>query len=295
MKKNIDYKKTILDFAFLMVGCILLAFAITSILKPNGLVSGGITGISIILDKLIGIKYTYLYYTLSILIFISAWLALGRREGKKIILLSIIFPLVLIALETLDLSLIKNDTMLASIYYGIIGGIGCGLVLKRGFSTGGTDTIAKILHYRMAPFISISQILLCIDVVIIIASAFVYDENIALYAVLAQIVMMKSIDIVLFGFGSRYVKIEVISDKSNDIADYIIKNIRRGISTYEIKGGYTNISREKVVSICSPRESMLIKRYISQVDPLAFVNVLPVMSVWGNGIGFDSVMEENNG
>nr|WP_207706837.1 YitT family protein [Alkaliphilus pronyensis] len=269
-----------------------MAFAITSILKPNGLVSGGVTGISIMLDKLTGIKYTYIYYTISILIFISAWLTLGRREAKKILLLSIIFPLILILFETLDVSFIRNDTMLASVYFGIIGGIGCGLVLKRGFSTGGTDTVAKIFHYRIAPFISISQILLCIDVFIILASAFIYDENIALYAVLAQIVMMKSIDVVLFDFGSKYVKIEVISDKNNEIADYIMNNIRRGISTYEIKGGYTNLTREKLVSVCSPRESMLIKRFISVTDSDAFVNVLPVMGVWGNGIGFESVIEE---
>ncbi|SCY30258.1 YitT family protein [Alkaliphilus peptidifermentans] len=292
MKKNIEYKKIIFDFICLMVGCILLAFAITSILKPNGLVTGGITGISIILDRLVGVKYTYIYYTLSILIFIGSWMTLGRREAKKIVLLSIIFPLVLIVFEIIDISFIKNDTILASIYYGIIGGIGCGLVLKRGFSTGGTDTVAKILHYKMLPFISISQILLCIDVVIILTSAFIYDENIALYGVLAQIVMVKSIDIVLFGFGSKFVKIEVISDKSNEINEYIMNSIRRGISTYEIKGGYTNIRKEKLVSVCSLRESMLIKRYISQIDTDAFVNVLPVMGVWGNGIGFASVMEE---
>ena len=294
MDKGFDYKKIILDCVYLMLGCILLAFAITSILKPNGLITGGITGISIMLDKVIGIKYTYLYYTLSIMVVISAWLSLGKRESGKIILLSILFPIVLIAFETQNIYFIENDITLASVYYGIVAGVGTGLILQRGFSTGGTDTVAKILNHKLFPFISISQILLGIDVAIIVTSAFVYDRNIALYAVLTQVVMMKSIDMVLFGLGSRLVKVEVISDHSSEIGDYIMNTIRRGISTYEIKGGYTNFSREKIVSICSPRESMLIKRYIAQIDPNAFVNVLSVVSVWGKGVGFDSILEENH-
>jgi uncharacterized membrane-anchored protein YitT (DUF2179 family) len=293
MTKRFDYKKNIVDCIYIVIGCVLLAFAITSILKPNGLISGGITGISIMLDKVTGVKYTYFYYVLSILVLVSAWLSLGRREAGKILLLSMVFPMFLIVFETQHIYFIENDTILASIYFGIVGGGGTGLILQRGFSTGGTDTVSKILHRRLFPFISISQILLAIDVVIIMTSAFVYDRNIALYAVLTQIVMMKSINMVLFGFGSRLVKVEVISDHSSEIADYIMNTIRRGISTYEIKGGYTNFSREKIVCICSPRESMLVKRHISQIDPNAFVSVLSVVSVWGKGVGFDSLLEEN--
>lgn len=289
--KKESHKKIVLDLLFLTLGCILLAFAITSILKPNGLITGGITGISIILDKLIHIKYTYIYYTLSILILISARILMGTRESLKIVLLSILFPIILILFEGFNFDFIENDMILASIYYGIISGVGCGLILKRGFSQGGTDTIAKIVHRKLFPFMSISQILLGIDIVIIVASAFVYDRNIALYAILTQVVFMKAVDTVLFGFGSKKIKIEIISDKNEIIADYILNSIKRGISTYEIKGGYTNLNKQKIVSVCSPRESMLIKRFIADNDPNAFVDVLPVISVWGKGIGFDSLVE----
>lgn len=291
MVRKQSHKKIALDLLYMILGCILLAFAITSILKPNGLITGGITGISIILDKLIHIKYTYIYYALSILILISARILMGTREGLKIIILSILFPLILILFEGLNFDFIENDMILASVYYGIISGGGCGLILKRGFSFGGTDTIAKIIHRRMFPFMSISQILLGIDIVIIVASGFVYDRNIALYAILTQVVFMKAVDTVLFGFGSKKIKIEIISVKNEIIADYILNSIKRGISTYEIKGGYTNLNKQKIVSVCSPRESMLIKRFIANNDPNAFVNVLPVISVWGKGIGFDSLVE----
>ncbi|MCB2296278.1 YitT family protein [Clostridium tagluense] len=287
--KKINFNKNVIDSLFVTLGSILIAFAITSILKPNGLITGGITGISIILEKLIHIKYTYIYYVLSILVLVIAWISMGKREGIKIITLSIVFPFVLIVFERLNFCFIKNDMMLASVYFGLICGIGSGLVLKRGYSMGGTDTIAKILHHKIFTFISISEILLCIDGTLIASSAIVYNSNIALYAIISQIIVVIVIDAVMFGFGSKKVKLEIISNNHHDITQYIIHSIKRGVTSYEVKGGYKNLARLKLLTICSPRESMLIKRYIAQIDPDAFVDVLPVISVWGKGVGFDSL------
>jgi uncharacterized membrane-anchored protein YitT (DUF2179 family) len=284
--------KSFIDYLYVFIGNILLAFAITSILKPNGLITGGITGISIIFDNIMNIKYTYIYYILSILVLVSARVFLGKREALKIVFISISFPLILILFEQLNIHFVENDMLLASIYYGIIGGIGAGLILKRGFSAGGTDTIAKILHRKIFPFVSISQILLGIDTAIIVLSIFIFDKNTALYAILTQFILMKSIDTVLFGLGSKKVKIEIISDENEKIQDYIINSVKRGISVYDIKGGYTNSRKRKIVSICSPRESMLIKKFIAEMDSNAFVYVLPVVSAWGRGLGFDSLIDE---
>ncbi len=103
---------------------------------------------------------------------------------------------------------------------------------------------------------------------------------------------MKIIDAVMFGFSSKKVQIEIISSKSEEITNYIIYKIRRGVTSYETKGGYKNLKRLKLQTICSPRESMLIKRYIADTDPDAFINVLPIISVWGKGAGFNRLIEE---
>jgi uncharacterized membrane-anchored protein YitT (DUF2179 family) len=290
--KKIDINKNVADFLFVAIGSILIAFAITSILKPNELITGGITGISIMLEELIHIKYTYSYYVLSILVLVVAWISMGRREGIKIITMSIIFPFVLIIFERLNFCFIRNDMMLASVYFGLICGIGSGLVLKRGYSMGGTDTIAKILHHRIFTFVSISEILLCIDGLLIASSAIVYNLNTALYAIISQIIVVVMIDTIMFGFGSKKVKLEIISDHHKEITEYIIHGIKRGVTSYEVKGGYKNLALLKILTICSPREAMLIKRYIAQIDPDAFVDVLPVISVWGKGVGFDSLSGE---
>ncbi|MBL4936641.1 YitT family protein [Clostridium sp. YIM B02515] len=289
---NKNYKKIVIDIIIVTIGCILTAFSITSILKPNGLISGGITGISIILEKFIHIKYTYIYYALSLFVLLSAWLAVGKKEALKIITLSVTFPIILIVLENLNYNFISNDMILGSVYYGIIGGIGVGLVLKRGFSFGGTDTVAKILHQKVFAFISISEILLGIDGTIIASSAIIYDKKVALYAIISQVITVKVIDMVLFGFSSKKVNIEIISDEYEAITKYILHNVKRGVSSSEIKGGYMNLQRLKISTICSPREAMLIKAFIAQVDQNAFINVLPVISVWGKGAGFDRLVEE---
>lgn len=287
--KSLEVKNKAFDFIFVTIGCILVAFSITSILKPNELVAGGITGISIITEQITKISYEYIYYFLSLLVLIAAYFTLGKREAVKIVTLSVTFPMILIIFERMNFAFIENDRILASIYFGIICGVGTALILKRGFSQGGSDTIAKILHNKLFPFISLSEILLCIDGVIIISSAIIYDKEIALYAIISQLIFMKVVDTVLYGFSSKKVKVEIISENHEAISNYILTDIKRGISTYEIKGGYMNMVRLKIVTICSPRESMLIKMFISNQDPNAFVNVLPVTSVWGKGLGFESL------
>ncbi len=288
-----SFEKFFMDLIFLTLGCSSLAFGVTAILRPNGLITGGATGASIVISELIGIPYTMVYYGLSVAILLSSILFIGKAEGLKIVFLTLTFPMVLIGFEAMNIEFIENDLFLASIYFGIFAGTGVGLILKRGYSMGGTESIAKILHRRLFSFLSLSQILLGIDLVIVVSSLLIYDKRIALYAIFTQYVFMKTVDTILFGMGSRKVKIEIISDACDAISDYIMNEVKRGTSMYEIKGGYSNESKMKVVSVCSPRESMLIKRFIANLDPGAFVNVLPVSSVWGEGIGFDALVDED--
>ncbi len=285
-------KELVIDVLFVIIGCILLAFAITAILEPNQLMTGGITGLALMIDNLTGINYTILYYMMSLIILLTTYLTLGKNEAKKIILLSFLFPAVLILFGKLDFKLIEDDMFLAAVYYGIIGGAGVGLILKRGYSTGGTDSLGKIIHKKKYPFVSVNQIITFIDIIIIIASIFVFDISVALYAILTQLVLLKSVETVLYGLSPKLVKLEIISNFDKEISDFIIQDIKRGVSKYSIVGGYSNVTKMKVITICSPRESLVIKNFIAEIDERAFVNVLPVMSVWGEGLGFRKITEE---
>jgi uncharacterized membrane-anchored protein YitT (DUF2179 family) len=290
--KKWNLKKLFLDFIFLSTGCACLAFGITAILRPNGLITGGTPGMAIVISELTGINYTIIFYAATLIVLVGSFALLGKAEGVKILLLSIIFPAILVIFEVLHLEFIERDLFLATIYYGIFAGVGVGMIFKRGYSLGGTDTLAKIVRRKMLPFISISQILLAIDVLIIASSLLIYDKNIALYGIVALYIFMKTVDIILFGFGSKKVKIEAISERYAEISNFITHTIMRGSSIYDIRGGYSNVPKNKVVSICSPRESVLIKSFIARIDPKAFVYVIPVASAWGTGHGFYRLEDE---
>ena len=282
-----------LDFTFVVSGCVLFGFAITGVLIPNGLSAGGITGIARILQNYMNINYSLIYYVLAMCVLVVCFITLGWKDAKKILLMSILFPSILLVLDKFDFYLLESkDLFLSAIYFGVIGGVGNGLIFKRGFSFGGTDTIAKILKKKVFLFMSLSQILLAIDAIIIIISGFTFGRNIAMYALIAQLVYVKSIDGVLYGFGSKNVKIEIISEQYMEIEEYIMKDINRGVSKYKITGSYTGEEKIKITSICSPRETMLIKNFISKEGMEAFVSVIPINSVWGRGVGFANIDDD---
>lgn len=290
MKKIIN--RGITDYFIVYLGCIIQAFAVTAILKPNSLIVGGFTGISLVLGKILSIKYTFIYYSLCVSVLIAAWLILGKKEALKIILLSTTYPIILILFDNLNLNFIDSssgDKLLSCIYYGIIAGVGIGLILRKGFSQGSSDTIAKIIHKKIFPFLSIGQILLIIDICILSVSGFIFGRNAVLYALIMQMIYTKTVDTVMFGFGSSLVKMVIVTNKSTEIADYIINTINRGVSIGNITGAYSNKSKTKVISICSTRESMLIKNYVAKIDNNAFINLVPVISAWGKGNGFDNL------
>lgn len=288
-----EKNKRLIDLIYVVMGSIILAIAITSILKPNGIITGGITGFSLVLEKIFGLDYTIFYYMMSLIVLMVTRFTLGKVEARKIIVFSLFFPIVLILFNGLEINIMQNDLFLASVYYGIMAGGGTGLILKGGFSSGGTDTIAKIISRKLFRFMSLSTIIAALDMSVILFAAFVFDTRIALYALLTQLVAMKAVEVVLYGFSSKMVKLEIISEKEAEIEAYILNYINRGISKYNIVGGYTNLDRTKLITICSQRESILIRDKISTVDSKAFITVLPVSTVWGEGVGFDSLTLED--
>lgn len=284
-----------IDSCFVVFGCLFGAFSSIGIMIPNGLSSGGITGICRILQETLGISFSILYYIFAFVILIICALTLGIREARKIVMMTILYPAFLMMFEHFPLSLLQDkDVILAAIYCGILGGIGSGLVFSRGYSFGGTDTIAKIIKSKFFPYIGISKILLVIDGVIIVGSGLFFGRNIALYALITQIIFSKVVEYVMYGFETKVVQLEIITDKHDEIAAYIMDEINRGVSSISITGRYTKTPRNKIVTLCSPRESMLIRQHVAKTDRKAFVSVLRVEAVWGRGDGFDDLVEPKN-
>lgn len=286
--------KKIADYAIISFACFLQAFAIVCILKPSHLTVGGITGLALAIEKLFKFNYSYVYWILCILVLLAAKIFLGIKEAKKIILLSTLYPLTLVVMSHINYNFLSGtqDKLLICIYYGLFMGTGTGLIFKRGFSQGGTDTVAKILHRRCFSFIGISQLLLIIDVIILLLSGFIFGQTIILYAIIMQVVYSKTVGIVIFGFGSSKVKMVILSKEIEKISNFMKNHTDKRFSIASIYGGYTGLKKEQVISVCTLREAMIIKNYITNIDENAFINIVPVISAWGKGGGLESLKED---
>lgn len=288
-----NFKKFIYDTFYLTVGCLITAFSVNYILKPNGLITSGITGLAIVLEKYLQINYSYLYYIATFIILISTFVLMGKKEIMKIIFLSILYPTVLLLMQNVEFRFVENDLLLASIYFSIFYGIGVGMILRKGFSFGGTDTIARILNKKFFPSINVSYLMMGLDGFVLIAAAFAFGRNIALYSIISQLIITKVCDYIMFGFGTKLYKLEIISSKYEEISNYIMYELGRGVTLFKIKGCYTNEEKIQIESICSPSQAVLIQKLIKKIEPSAFVKVLPVINVWGKGRRFIDISIED--
>ncbi len=289
MKKS--WKQLLKELIMSTIGMIFLAFTTAVVLKPSGLVMGGITGTSIIAAKAFNANYAYIFYGLSVTVLIIAYITIGRAEGRKIVFVSLVLPMFVIFFKRLDISLAADDILLATVLNGVITGVGITFVLKAGYSTGGTDTIGKIINMKFLNHIPISNIFATIDIFVLIAAAYVFDINIAIYGMLTQYIMLKTTNYLMYGKFNSFIRLEILSPKHEEIKNYIIKELVRGATISEVTGGYSGKPMVKVSCICKPRESIKIKKFIAQVDENAFVSVSELGSVWGTAPGFASIHE----
>lgn len=289
-----DKRKTALtDAFFLLIACTVGAFATTAVMIPNGLTSGGLTGVVRILQYFVDINFSLAYYAGAFLILIVVIVTIGLREARKVLVVTILYPAVLFVMEFFDFQLLEEkDVILAAIFCGVFSGVCNGIVFWRGYAFCGTESIAKIIKKKLAPQVDISRILLILDAGIIVISAFIYGRNIALYALVTQFIASKMVDFIMYGFETKIVQVNILTSRAEETVEFVMKDLNRGVSSRTTVGEFTGQQKKELVVLCSPRESMLLKRFLASIDPGAFVTVLHVETVWGSGKGFSSIDRE---
>ena len=291
-----NYKTLTTDILFLLAGTIIGSFGSVCILVPNGLTTGGLAGTARILQAVIpGLDYGVMFGVLTALTLVAVFVFLGKKEAKKVALLAVMYPLVTLLVEEIDFQLLEEkDLFLAAIYYGACSGACSGLILARGYSICAVDAIAKIVKKYFVKNAPLSKIILVLNSAVILVSAFFYGINVALYALIAQVVVAKVIDIIIFGLQSHIVEVKIIMADYAPVQDYILHTLGRGVSISHIVGAYTMKSHDQLLTYCSPRESVLIRQLVAKTDPHAFVTVIKVDTVWGQGAGFSNLLKPDS-
>ena len=287
MKQN-KILATLWDYFLMTVGAVIFCMAWTSIIIPTGLTSGGLSGLSTIIEYATGgaIPMGVPYWIINIGLLIIGFLSLGRAFGIKtiyvIILTSVLFNVLPQFPELEYHGFQEDDKLVGALLGAALESVGLGLVLLRGGSSGGTDIIAMMIN-KYWP-VSPGRVYLYTDV-LIIASLFLIPGTELIDVVYAYIIMLGfsfGIDFVLLGNKSS-VQILVFSQDYEKIADHIINDVHRGVTALQSVGWYSQ-KESKVLLIVSRKHQMneVIKE-IKSIDPKAFVSVSTAMSVYGEG------------
>ena len=266
------------------------------VMIPNGMTSGGMPGVARLITHFLPVSYSLVYYTLSMVVLIVAYFAMGKAEVKRIIALGFAYPIMLFIFEHMDYEFLRSpDPFLAAILIGIFYGIATGVGYIGGYSSGGTDTLARVIKFRFLNHVRTGDIQMALDVAIITVSAFVFDTNIAVYAIVTAVVAARVISAITVGYGGKFVQFDIITsskEKREKITEFILKDVNRAVTTHSSRGEYTKEERRTLTTICTPAESIKIKKYLAEVDPGAFATVMSLTNVWGKR--FQDINEADN-
>lgn len=278
-------KTIIRPYLLILAGTGLMAFAITGCYDPIGLVTGGFTGAGIMLRRVTmayvqgGIPIWFTNLVLNIPLFLAAFKLKGRRFLGQTMAASLLLSFWLGVIPDCDLA--GGDYLLASVYGGVMTGVGIGLILSAQAATGGTDLIATLLHIKFRAY-SIAQILQVIDGVIILAGIYVCGIRASLYAVFAVFVTSRVSDLVTEG-GKFSKAVYIISEKYGQIADAVMNQMSRGTTLLPAVGMYRREERSMLFCVVSKKEVVTLKEFIKNIDAHAFVIVTDVREVLGEG------------
>ena len=262
----------------LLIGSVIVAISFNMFMVPNGIASGGISGVSILVQRMAGITPALTQWAINIPLFIVGLWLLGKRFAVKTALGSIILPLFVLLTDGWPSP--TGNPLLAAIYGGIGVGLGLGLVFRGGASTGGVDLAAQILHrYTGLP---LSLAIVCFDGCVIAAAGIIISPEIALYALIGLFVTSKTIDFVQSGLQLSKVAF-IISDHSEAVAEAILNDLDRGLTRLDGHGGYTGAGRTVLMVVVGQNEVAKLKQLVRAIDPGAFVIISNTAEVLGQG------------
>lgn len=270
------------DYIMIISGLVLYAFGLTGFLLPNKIVTGGLTGITVLIRYSTEIPIWVSYISINAVLLIIAWKIVGKSFVIKTVL-SVIALTFLLRFGELYITkpIIQADSLLSSMIGAMFCGAGLGLVYSVNGSTGGTDIIgAVVTKYR---HVSMGRVLLLVDVLIVASSFFLFKsvEKIAI-GLIVMAVMYYAVDVVISGLRQS-VQFFIFTKKHEEVADHINSEIKRGCTIIDGMGWYSKKSQKIIVVLARKNESTSIFRLVKSIDQEAFVTQANVVGVYGKG------------
>ncbi|MEC9490616.1 MAG: YitT family protein [Halanaerobiales bacterium] len=272
-------KRTIIDYLGITAGSFLIALALTVFLVPNKIAAGGVSGLATVIYYITSFPIGITMLIINIPLFLAGLKIMGSSFGMRTIY-GIITLSVFTDLLQPHTTALTDDLLLASIYGGVVGGIGLGIVFRSRGTTGGTDMIASLINYFTG--ITVGEGLLIADGVVVALAGIFFNLEVALYAAVTIFITSQTIDVVQEGLNFKK-GVLIISDQADQISQMVVNDLNRGITEFEAKGGYTGDRKQVLLCIISRSEVSELKKEVSKIDRDAFVIISDVHEVLGEG------------
>lgn len=280
IKEKIDNKSKLGRYIQFAIGCLIVAIAFNLFLAPKNLVSGGVSGFSIILNELLGVNQALTIFVISSCLLVLSYFLLGKVKTRGSILGTILFPLFVQLTSNIGevIHLDTSQTLLTVIFGGVIYGFGSGMIFKAGFTTGGTDIINQILSKYLK--IGMGKSILICDGTIVVLSGIVFGPTNLMYSLILLYLISNMSDRVILGISDSKA-FYIVTSEDKKIKDYIMKYLNHGVTVFDAKGGFKKKNEKVLLSVLPTKDYYRLKEGIHEIDPNAFFLVTDAYEVFG--------------
>ena len=280
MAKSLDAKgnsflSQLKNIIFLTVGAMITAFALESFLVPNNIIDGGVIGISMIVSHITKWNLGLLILILNTPFIIMAFKKMG---GKFVVQTAFANIILAVFLNIFHHYKVTHDLLLATVFGGIILGLGVGIILKHEGSLDGTEMLSLVVSKKLG--VSVGEFIMGINVFIYLAAGKVFSWESAMYSIMTYFIASKVIDTVMEGFNSSK-SVRIISDNASAIGEQLIERLDISVTYLQGIGGYTGHDKDLIYCVISRLELPKMIDIIKEIDPKAFVSVVDVHEVYG--------------
>ncbi|MBB6624960.1 YitT family protein [Clostridium gasigenes] len=281
MLKIRQNKTVLLDFIIIFLGCLIASLGVNLFLTNAKLLSGGATGVALILQYTANISSGITVFVINLPLFLISYKRLNKRFTLYSAIGMISLSLSLIITKPLSQLIKIDDILVYCIYGGVLCGLGYGLVFLRNGSTGGVDIITMVIRKKYPNF-EIGKVSFGINCIIVLIGAIIFGLPKALYTFISIFLQSVVVDRVLNGFNSKKLLL-ILTEKEQDMINYIIKDMHRGVTSLIAEGEYTHNRKKMLYCAVTSSQMIHVKLKLLKIDPKAFITIIDVSEVNGKG------------
>lgn len=283
-------KKVAGTVAAVLAGNLILAFTVTAFIVPQGIIMGGATGVGLTIAHYLPLSLSSVVLVVNIALFVLGALALGKKFALTTLVSTFAYPVILSAVQKIpSLGSLTENRMLASVYAGVLLGIGVGIIVRVGASTGGTDILALALHRGL--HIPVAVLLYGVDFVVLGCQLPFSDMEQVLYGIFTLMAEMLVLNQVMV-MGRSQMQLFVISESYEEIRQKMLQKMDAGVTMVNIETGYEKEKSKGVLCIVPDRKLFSVKEMVHEVDPKAFITISKIHEVRGRGFTMDRLYKE---